>query len=733
MIESVTIKNAASYDQNGIEINSLKKINFIYGENGTGKTTISNFLANPEDEKYEDCRIVWKDGYPIKILVYNRKFRDDNFGGNSKLPGVFTLGKATKEEIEKIEKKKEEFSKIKEEILKLKESHGKTKKDKERKENDLKEKFWDIYYKRYENDFTEAFRGAKQKDSFKRKLVEEINNKYSLLVSCEELKSKAEIIFGTPPAAITEIPIFDSRGIIEIEMDKIWKKKIVGKDDLDISKLIEILNCSDWVNQGRAFIASNDETCPFCQQKTITASFKAKLEEYFDKSFTESINILKNHRENYKKLTQNLVENLKNIKESKNPKLEQEKFSDILELLKTKILSVQENINSKIKESSRDITIISLKDDLEKINQLIMNANTSISEHNKIVENFQKEKKDLIVSIWRFLAEEASEVYMSCNNEITGFQKGIDELERKITEKENERQSIENEIIELNKNITSIQPTVDEINRMLKSFDFNNFEIIESAERGFYQIQREDGTSAKQTLSEGEKTFITFLYFLQLSKGAIEKEDVIFDRILVIDDPVSSLDSNVLFIVSTLVKELIKNVRKKAGSIKQIIMLTHNVYFHKEVSFIDSRTKENNDTHYWILRKNNKTSSIQPFKQKNPIQSSYELLWQELKEKDKISRITLQNTMRKIIENYFKMLGRYDDDKIINSFDNNEDQVICRSLLCWINDGSHCIPDDLFIQTSEDKKEKYLNVFRKIFEHTNHIGHYNMMMGIDEY
>ena len=64
MIESVTIKNAASYDQNGIEINSLKKIYFIYGENGTGKTTISNYLANPEDEKYEIKIVeVWGDGF----------------------------------------------------------------------------------------------------------------------------------------------------------------------------------------------------------------------------------------------------------------------------------------------------------------------------------------------------------------------------------------------------------------------------------------------------------------------------------------------------------------------------------------------------------------------------------------------------------------------------------------------------------------------------------------------
>lgn len=60
---------------------------------------------------------------------------------------------------------------------------------------------------------------------------------------------------------------------------------------------------------------------------------------------------------------------------------------------------------------------------------------------------------------------------------------------------------------------------------------------------------------AETTLSEGEITFITFLYFLQLTKGSIDKDSISEDRILVIDDPVSSLDSNILFIVSSLLKD----------------------------------------------------------------------------------------------------------------------------------------------------------------------------------
>lgn len=107
------------------------------------------------------------------------------------------------------------------------------------------------------------------------------------------------------------------------------------------------------------------------------------------------------------------------------------------------------------------------------------------------------------------------------------------------------------------------------------------------------------------------------------------------------------------------------------------------------------------------------------------------MLWQEIKESEKSSSISIQNIIRRILENYFKILGKYNDADIINKFDNFEDKKICQSLLHWINDGSHCIPDDLFLQPLEFETSTYLNVFKRIFEHSGHIAHYNMMMGLE--
>ena len=91
MIKSISLKNVALY-KNEAKIENLNKINFIYGSNGSGKTTLTNFLKNTEDFEYKECKIIWENS-PKEILVYNKKFRDDNFSFSKKIPGIFTIGK----------------------------------------------------------------------------------------------------------------------------------------------------------------------------------------------------------------------------------------------------------------------------------------------------------------------------------------------------------------------------------------------------------------------------------------------------------------------------------------------------------------------------------------------------------------------------------------------------------------------------------------------------------------
>lgn len=734
MLEQIEIKKVASYDYTGIQITNLKKVNFIYGANGCGKTTISNFLHNDSEPKFETCALSWKNEQVLKTLVYNKGFRERNFG-KGKIGGVFTLGEASTDEIKTIEDKIEELTVIKADGAKKRETLNTQTQKKETLESNFKEASWTKIYKKYETVFKEAFIGSLNKENFKNKLLLEFGSNTVTLATFDELKEKAKTIFGEVPQNIQLINTISFDRIIEIESDPIWKKIIVGKADVDIAKLIQKLNLNDWVNQGRNYI-QEDNTCPFCQQDTITSEFKNQLEDYFDETYLGDLNTIKTLKEKYNSLMENFVNELNSIETNQkafpNTKLNIDKFSAYLKTLISQNTTNSEFLNNKVKEPSRSVELVSIKEQFDLISELITNANIEISKHNDIVANFNTEKANLTQSIWKFIIEEFKTEITKFNTDSSGLQSGITSLEAQVKKKLSEYNVLDAEIKILSKNVTSIQPTIDEINRLLKSYGFLNFEIVPSAEEGFYQIQRQDGTIAESTLSEGEITFITFLYYLQLAKGGISEETVNDERILVIDDPISSLDSNVLFVVSTLIKESIKNIKSNTGNIKQIILLTHNVYFHKEVSFIDGRTKVCNKTNFWILRKNDRVTNIQSFLMANPIQSSYELLWQELKSENVKSSITVQNIMRRIIENYFKLLGKYGDDDLIQKFGTKEEQEICKSLISWINDGSHSINDDLFVELQDRTIENYKNVFKEIFILTNHEGHYNMMMGISE-
>lgn len=734
MIEHITIKDIATYDNSGIQVSDLKKVNFIYGANGCGKTTISNFLFNNSDEKFSNCSLAWQSDIRLNTLVYNKEFRERNFG-KGKLSGVFTLGEATAEQVKAIADKTEELKVLKADGIKKRETQASQIQKKETLENDFKETTWTKVYKKYEPTFKEAFTGTLQKESFKNKLLQEFGTNTATLETLANLKEKAKTIFGEIPETITPINPIDFERIIEIENNEIWKKIIVGKADVDIAKLIQKLNINDWVNQGRDYL-QEDETCPFCQEKTITLDFRNQLENFFDEIYLSDIKSIKELKQEYNSLTQNLINELNstetNQKDFKNSKLNNDRYSAFLKTLISQNTANTEFLNNKIKEPSRSIELISLKEQLDLISGLIVNANAEIQAHNDIVANFHTEKTNLIKSIWKFIIEEYKTEITQFNTSKNGLVAGITALKTQIDTKVTEFNLLDAEIKNLSKNVTSIQPTINEINRLLKSYGFLNFEIVPTTEEGFYQIQREDGTIAETTLSEGEITFITFLYYLQLAKGSVSEDSVNDERILVVDDPISSLDSNVLFVVSTLIKEIIKEIKLETGNIKQLILLTHNVYFHKEVSFIDGRTKKCNKTNFWILRKSDKVTTLQSFLMENPIQSSYELLWQELKNESPISSLTIQNIMRRIIENYFKLLGKYGDDDLIQKFETKEEQEICRSLISWINDGSHSINDDLYIELQDRTIETYKKVFKDIFLLTNHEGHYNMMMNINE-
>ena len=304
----------------------------------------------------------------------------------------------------------------------------------------------------------------------------------------------------------------------------------------------------------------------------------------------------------------------------------------------------------------------------------------------------------------------------------------------------------------------SVEPAVININKILKQIGFTGFRITKAKQNPFsYQLIRNDGSEAGETLSEGEVTIITFLYFMQLVYGGHKNDESVNAKVVVIDDPISSLDSNVMFVVSEMVRRMMDSVRGRKESswrmpefsltmepmgdvgfnigwkdrgVKQVIVLTHNVYFHRLIS---ERTRRA-DTHYWKLSKRDGMSKLTAFGEENPIRSEYELLWGELRRLKEGEYICtgIQNVMRRIIETYFVVMGGYNKRKLIpeNFSDDNEEMTIVTSLAKWADEGSHMAGNDLYLGSSEEMAEKYLRVFKRLFVKLGHEAHYNMMMRV---
>lgn len=731
MIEQIHIKDVATFKDE--YISDLRKTNFIYGSNGSGKTTISNVIKSVGE--YTNCELSWNGGISLNTLVYNKSFKDKNFGA-AQIPGVFTLGAATKEEIEAIEDKKKELEELKNKRIQNNKAIERQQKELELLNSQFKDSCWNNIKLKYETSFKGAFIGyLNSKTSFSTKVITELNSNNQQLYTLDDFADRVNTLFGKTPENIEFISIPDIEFLVDIEKNTIWEKKILGKADIEIAPLIQRLNLNDWVNQGRQYIIDDSDICPFCQKRTIDKKFKEQIEEYFNEAFINDTNLVKALSTKYTSELQTFLNELLFLidkeKLNKNTKFNIQSAEALYKSLNILFSTNREILTAKEKEPSRSLRLESIKDLVDSIVKLVKRTNDEIEKHNQLVINFQTAKNTLIADIWKFILNENADIINTFVKKEKGLTKGIEKLQKEHEDLLAAYRVLNNEIKEDNKKVTSVQSSVDEINRVLAAYGFTNFTIV-PVENNSYQIQRANGELVRDTLSEGEITFITFLYFMQLVRGGATPETANDDRVVVIDDPISSLDSTILFVVSSLIKEEIKGIKQGIGNIKQIIILTHNIYFHKEVSFIDGRTKNNNDTYYWIVRKNNNESKIQCYNKYNPIRGSYELLWDELKNKEqKLSIVTIQNTMRRIYETYFKILGKYSDDDVLDKFDNVQEKEICRSLLCWINDGSHCVPDDFYIVQGDDITERYYDVFQKIFKVMGHKEHYNMMMEIE--
>lgn len=732
MIETLIICDCATYPPTPCTLAGLKTINYLFGANASGKTTISRVIASVAS--YPKCSITWQPITPLDCLVYNSNFRDRNFKETGPLKGVFTLGEQNKQLLEEIEEKQKRITEKFAEIEKLKRTldGDEMLQGKRRELTTLRATFAETCWAqkvKHEQSFKSAFHGwMGSKESFRDKIINERKSNTAATITLAELTSRAATVFAATPSKESTLasPVYSN--LEGCETNAILTKVVVGSADVSIAALIEKLKNGDWVNAGQEYLPNAEGKCPFCQQP-LPESLETQLSIFFDQAYADDCKTIGDLVEAYERDGETLKNAIKVLIDGGSARLDIAQLRSLAEAIGAIVAENVEHLKRKRREPSSKVELKPIGPACITVTTMIHTANKAIAEHNSRVNNLPTETKNLAAQLWRYLLDvELKTALADFTAKKTRFDGAINGLSSKIASAESEKRTLTNELQALERQTTSVKPTMDAINMLLASFGFTTFKLAESATDGMYELQRANGTPVQDSLSDGEKTFLTFLYFYHLINGSDNATGTANRRVVVFDDPISSLDSDVLFVVSSLVKNVFALARDAASHIAQAFVLTHNIYFHKEITFDGKRSAGTPlaDESFWIVRRRGDHSDIERCAT-NPIKSSYELLWAEVRSPNP-SPNSICNAMRRILENYFKLLGGQDLHKLYEKFE-GEEKTICRSLVSWINDGSHFAMEELHLSQTSTSVQKYLDVFRKVFETQNHEAHYRMMMG----
>ena len=755
MITEITMKNIATYNQIGVKIKDLKRLNYFFGNNGSGKSTIAKYLqslviGDPEN-KYSLCT---KDNYnPMQeeILVFNQDFVERNFRRNQTLKGVFSLNQKNAEIDKQIKANEESIS------------------NKRRTKNDMEEESKMLYQQnnQLKTELTKkCFNKRNVFKSFSKIRLDHSKNMKNNLEQLEKIIQNNSIVkpeFRTlndlykklyeddlnSIDVLLDIQLFDKLLQKHNELSVLLQEVIVGKEDVQLAKLINEFGLKSWVAQGKIFLDKTKVVCPFCQKETIDNDFISQLNDIFDESSKQKIDKIKSEKDIYENIFKRILQNIQAVYEKYNVK---NIVSNLQMSLKTIYDTNLKIISDKISVPNEKKTLDEITDSFKDI---LLQINKEIENNNTLVSSLDTQKESLIKQIWDYIALDCKddilkyqEVTKSTTEIINKNKTGIEKLLAEIQQLEQENTALRGKTV----NTTE---AVDNINQILKNSGFMGFKICEQTqENNIYQyyLSRNSETHEDNifnSLSEGESNFISFLYFYQLCLGTTDiQEGSEKKKIIVIDDPVSSMDSQVLFIVSTLINRLIEYKGKKKlekqeflnSNFEQVFILTHNYYFYKEVA-MQKRPICKSQQHYLIEKNENNETYIKQREYKE--YDDYALMWQTIKEaKEKLSddnkeqNILLANLFRRILESYANFIGFGTDAWATVLVDDNKDTIehyLKTAFISMINDESHKVSpfDNFYFQKIHNANpSKLFEVFESIF---NTIGkeHYDRMMVIN--
>lgn len=394
-------------------------------------------------------------------------------------------------------------------------------------------------------------------------------------------------------------------------------KELLERDVLSSAKIADLVRdavLESWVKKGVEYHEQHGhDRCLFCNQSMPHERW-ISLQKHFDE---ESKTLSNEITELITKLTEE-VSSVRAI-----PELDKRQYyaiyeSEVEELNLTLVEAKKEyctGLESAIAELEKRQAAISStrqyrvpEDCTAKIDNVLVAQKSLREKMTDYTLNLEKEKGKAHRLLRLNRVHEAESTYNFMARKETIVQLGAERsaLEEKVNEQSDLIANKLKDIEELQKSLRDEGRAAQLINNFLAFQEVNalrlqveNIPVVDSAPRTTFKIYR--GDSSAYNLSEGERSIIAFCYFLAKLKSETQRP------IVVIDDPISSLDSNHIYYVYS----LIRGILLKESLSSQLIILTHNLDFLKYLRRL-SISGDNRSLAWFIVENLGDKAEIRP-------------------------------------------------------------------------------------------------------------------------
>lgn len=725
MIEHVSLKGVTSYSSEAsVTLGPLTRVNLIYGLNGSGKSTIANYLQDLAHKDYKHCRVVPAINQD-QVFVYSQGFVEKNFHQETQ-PGIFTLNQGNIEAeaaIREDEQRLEDTRLQRQDVVNNRQEFA----DLLTKEDDrYKELLWEIKKDLQQDSLHYCF------DGFHTNKVKFKNSLETMALPTEETRAATELaeaaqaLQSSDNELLTDLAqiVFKASGT---EDHTIFSEIITPSGNSYLAGLIEKLGNSDWVKSAMPFVAESNGQCPLCQQ-VLPHDFQSHVKLLFDKSYDDKIQTLLSLKEGYDHATRSLLTILDSEPYKSSAIQEDPVFVKAMADLVKAFGDNTSKISEKKSSVSKVITLQSTADIIERLNTAIEAERLKIEEYNDRIIKKDQLLETINQEVWLLLRKQADSVIQAHKKAAHDFDFKIKECDEGLVALDDVSKAIRASISAHRSQITNIEESVKNINDSLASIGLNGFSIEkEPSDQTSYRLVRPHGSGdVFQSLSEGEKTLVTFLYFLELCIGSVEADSpvVLGSRIVVIDDPISSLSHNYVYEVAA---HIYHRILRPEANFKKVLVLTHNLFFFHELLKNAPLSIVNKYKCFRVVKGEfSDITALGP----GEIKNDYETYWQVIKDASqaKVHATVLPNMMRNVLEHYFGFIHKRDDLlKALESLE-KKDSGEFKPLYRYINRESHGTAINI-TDFGGWESNKLIEKFKAVFIESGYPEHYSMMMG----